>query len=51
MTNFMPSILSLSENNVYQIFDKFYFMLILTINIHASLKKLYRKQTGLKNKP
>ena len=51
ITNFMPSIFSLSENNVNQIFYEFYSILTSTINIDDSLKKLSKKQTCLKNKP
>ena len=50
IANFMPSILSFSKNNVNHICDEFYSILTSTINIHAALKKLFRKQTRLKNK-
>ena len=37
----MPSILSLSDNNVNQIIDEFYSILTSTFNIHTSFKKTF----------
>ena len=42
---------TLTENNVNDIFNEFYSLLTSTINIHALLKKLSRKQKRLINKP
>ena len=49
--NFMSVVDTLTENNVNDIFNEFYSSLTSTINIHAPLKKVSRKQKRLINKP
>ena len=41
----------ITESNINDIFDSFYFLLTSTIIAHAPLKKLTDKQKRLKNKP
>ena len=47
----MPKILTISENNVDDIFNEFYLLITSTIDTHAPLKKLSRKQKHLRSKP
>ena len=47
----MPKILTISENNVDDIFNEFYLCITSTIDTHAPLKKLSRKQKRLRSKP
>ena len=47
----MSNINAITESNINDIFDSFYSLLTSTINAHAPLKKLTRKQKRLKNKP
>ena len=49
--SFMPKILAISENNVDDIFNEFYLLITSTMNTHALLKKLSRKQRRLRSKP
>ena len=51
INSFMPKILTISENNVYNIFNEFYLLMTSTIDTHAPLKKLSRKQKRLRSKP
>ena len=51
INSFMPKILTISENNVYDIFNEFYLLITSTIDTHAPLKKLSRKQKRLRSKP
>ena len=44
LNSFMPKILTTSENNVDDIFNEFYLLITSTIDTHAPLKKLSRKQ-------
>ena len=41
---FIPKILEISENNLNEIFNEFYSLIISTIDAHAPSKKLSRKQ-------
>ena len=47
----MSNINAITESNINDIFDSFYYLFTSTINAHAPLKKLTRKQKRLKNKP
>ena len=47
----MSNINAITESNINDMFDSFYSLLTSTINAHAPLKKLTRKQKRLKNKP
>ena len=51
INSFMPKILTISENNVDDIFNEFYLLITSTIDTHAPLKKLSRKQKRLRSKP
>ena len=51
LDSFMSVVDTLTENNVNDILNDFYSLLTSTINIHAPLKKLSRKQKRLINKP
>ena len=51
INRFMPKILTISENNVDDIFNEFYVLITSTIDTHAPLKKLLRKQRRLRSKP
>ena len=51
LNNFMSNINAITESNINDIFDSFYSLLTSTINAHAPLKKLTRKQKRLKSKP
>ena len=51
INRFMPKILTISENNVDDIFNEFYLLITSTIDTHAPLKKLSRKQRRLRSKP
>ena len=50
INRFMPKILTISENNVDDIFNEFYLLITSTIDTHAPLKKLSRKQRRLRSK-
>ena len=47
----MPKILTISENNVDNIFNEIYLLITSTIDTHAPFKKLSRKQRRLRSKP
>ena len=51
INSFMPKILTTSENNVDDIFNELYLLITSTIDTHAPLKKLLRKQRRLRSKP
>ena len=51
INRFVPKILIISENNVDDIFNEFYLLITSTIDTHAPLKKLSRKQRRLGSKP
>ena len=51
INSFMPKILTISENNVDDIFNEFYLLIASTTNTHAPLKKLSTKQKRLRSKP
>ena len=48
---FLPQLHTVTENDFNNKFEKFYSIIKLTIEKHAPLKKLSRKQQRLKNKP
>ena len=48
---FIPKIFEILENNLNEVFNEFYSLFTSTIDAHAPLKKLSRKQNCLKNKP
>ena len=48
---FLPQLYTETENDFNNKFDKFYSIIKLTIENHAPLKKLSRKQQRLENKP
>ena len=43
INSFMPKILTISENNVDDIFNEFYLLITSTIGTHAPLKKTFKK--------
>ena len=51
INSFMTKILTISENNDDDIFNEFYLLITSTIDTHAHLKKLSRKQRRLRSKP
>ena len=51
INSFLPKILTISENNLDDIFNEFYLLITSTIDTHAPLKKLSRKQRRLRSKP
>ena len=51
INGFMPKILTILENNVDDMFNVFYLLITSTIDTHAPLKKLSRKQRRLRSKP
>ena len=48
---FMPQLDTITENNINDRFSQFYSLITETINTHAPLKQLSRKQRRLKSKP
>ena len=48
---FLPQLHTVTENDFNNKFEKFYSIIKLTIENHAPLKKLSKKQQRLKNKP
>ena len=48
---FLPQLHTVTENDFNNKFEKFYSIIKLTIENHAPLKRLSRKQQRLKNKP
>ena len=51
INSLMPKILTILENKVDNIFNEFYLLITSTIDTHAPLKKLSRKQKPLRSKP
>ena len=51
LNQFLPQLHTVTENDFNNKFEKFYSIIILTIEKNAPLKKLCRKQQRLKNKP
>ena len=51
LENLSETVLSIDENNVISVFEQFYSLVQTTIDKHAPLKQLSRKQKKLQSKP
>ena len=49
--NFVPKFNTVTGKNISDLFEQFYSLITKTIDTHAPLKKLSRKQRRLKSKP